>query len=53
MIKVKAMTDDSGHWYVLPNELADSFGFDLETEDLADSGYFDTLGTVSTEQAEI
>ena len=42
MIKVKAMTDDSGHWYVLPNELADSFGFDLETEDLADSGYFDT-----------
>ena len=25
MIKVKAVQDDSGHWYIIPNELCDEF----------------------------
>lgn len=33
MTKVKAVQDDSGHWYVIPNELIDEFDFDLEDED--------------------
>ena len=25
MKKVKAITDESGHWYVIPNDLVDDF----------------------------
>lgn len=25
MIKVKALQDESGHWYIVPNELVDQF----------------------------
>lgn len=28
--KVKAFKDDDGHWYVIPNELAETFYTDLE-----------------------
>jgi len=40
-IKVKAVQDDSGHWFVIPNELAKDFYKDLEDEDMCDSGEFD------------
>lgn len=43
--KVKIVTDNDGHWYVLPNELITEFLEDLETmsgdEDYIDSGEFD------------
>jgi len=39
--KVKAEKDDSGHWYVIPNELADSFYSDSKNDDFCDSGEFD------------
>ena len=38
---VKAVKDDSGHWYVIPNDLYDQFNRDCENEDMADSGEFD------------
>lgn len=41
LIKVKVLTDDSGHWYIVPNELADQFFEDSENESMADSGEFD------------
>jgi hypothetical protein len=31
MNKVKALTDESGHWYLIPNELADEFHNDLNS----------------------
>ncbi len=40
-IKVKAIQDDSNHWYIIPNELEDSFFEDLENADMRDSGEFD------------
>jgi len=40
-IKVKAVTDDSGHWYLIPNELEDDFDRDLQDEEMVDSGAFD------------
>ena len=39
--KVKAIQDDSGHWYVIPNELGSDFNNDCENEDMCDSGEFD------------
>ena len=39
--KVKAVRDDSGHWFILPNELKDAFYEDLNNEDFVDSGGFD------------
>lgn len=33
MTKVKAVQDDSGHWYLIPNGLIDDFDSDLEDED--------------------
>lgn len=39
--KVKVIQDDSGHWYIIPNELLDSFIKDEEDEDFVDSGEFD------------
>ncbi len=41
MVKVKATQDDSGHWYLIPNELNDQFQKDLEDEEMCDSGEFD------------
>lgn len=41
MTKVKAVQDDSGHWYVLPNELLKDFYKDEQDEDFVDSGDFD------------
>lgn len=29
-IKVKPVKDESGHWYIIPNELIDDFYKDLE-----------------------
>ena len=39
--KVKATQDDSGHWYVIPEELYDQFEKDNQNESMADSGEFD------------
>jgi hypothetical protein len=39
--KVKAVKDESGHWYVLPNELLNDFYKDEQDEDFVDSGKFD------------
>jgi hypothetical protein len=42
MQKVKAVRDDSGHWYVMPNEVCIiEFFKDLNNEDMVDSGQFD------------
>jgi len=40
MRKVKAVQDESCHWYVLPNELVDEFYKDEENESFVDSGGF-------------
>lgn len=39
-IEIKAVTDDSGHWYLIPNELFNDFNNDLNNEELSDSGEF-------------
>jgi hypothetical protein len=39
--KVKVVQDESGHWYVLPNELLDSFYNEEGNEEFVDSGGFD------------
>jgi hypothetical protein len=41
MKKVKATRDDSGHWYIIPNELYDEFCLDEENEEMIDDGEFD------------
>ena len=40
-IQVKPVKDDSGHWYVVPNDLYNQFLIDSENEDMCDSGEFD------------
>jgi hypothetical protein len=39
--KVKALKDESGHWYIIPNDLVQSFRKDEQDEDFVDSGDFD------------
>ena len=39
--KVKALQDESSHWYVVPDELAIEFDEDAYNEDIIDSGEFD------------
>lgn len=39
--KVKAIKDESGHWYVIPNDLVSTFRKDEQDEDFVDSGEFD------------
>jgi len=39
--KVKARQDDSGHWFVIPNDIEDDFYNDLHDMDFVDSGGFD------------
>ena len=34
MQKVKATRDDSGHWYIIPNELYDEFCLDEQNEEM-------------------
>ena len=41
MEKVKVIQDESGHWYVIPNDLLDEFSDDEENESMVDSGKFD------------
>jgi hypothetical protein len=41
MKKVKAVKDDSGHWYVIPNDLYEEFIKDEQNEDMVDNGKFD------------
>jgi hypothetical protein len=41
MEKVKAVQDDSSHWYVLPINLVSEFYEDLQDEDFVDGGKFD------------
>jgi hypothetical protein len=41
MVKVRAIKDESGHWYVIPNELYNEFIKDEQNEDMIDSGEFD------------
>ena len=41
MKKVKAVKDESGHWYVIPNDLVNDFHKDEENESMIDSGEFD------------
>ena len=40
--KVKAVQDDSCHWYLIPNDLLEEFDKDNQNESMADSGEFDT-----------
>lgn len=40
---VKVVTDDSGNWYVIPNNLMDTFYKDLFDVDKVDSGDFDVV----------
>jgi hypothetical protein len=40
--EITALQDDSGDWYVIPNELRKDFFKDQEDEDMVDSGEFDT-----------
>lgn len=42
MKKVKAVQDDSCHWYLIPNDLLEEFDKDNQNESMADSGEFDT-----------
>jgi hypothetical protein len=39
--KVSAVQDGDCHWYVIPEELYDSFYKDCGDEDMCDSGEFD------------
>ena len=39
--KVKAVKDDSCHWYVIPFEKSKQFFKDCESNEMADSGEFD------------
>jgi hypothetical protein len=39
--KVKAVKDESGHWYVIPETLLPFFRIDEEYESMIDSGQFD------------
>jgi hypothetical protein len=41
MQKVKAVKDDSGHWYVIPNKYVEEFWSNLNNEDFVDNGGFD------------
>jgi len=41
MQKVKAIQDESGHWYVIPNDLLNQFLNDELDESMIDSGEFD------------
>lgn len=38
--KVQAIKDESGHWYVIPNNLLNEFMDDEQDEDFVDSGNF-------------
>lgn len=38
--QVKAVQDDSCHWYVIPSDKADEFYSDNENEEMVDSGEF-------------
>lgn len=40
--KIKAVKDDSGHWYLIPNNLLDGFYKDIQNEHFVDSGKFDS-----------
>lgn len=39
--KVKALRDESGHWYVIPIDKYKEFGQYEENEEMCDSGRFD------------
>ena len=41
MKKVKAIQDESGHWYIIPNDKLKEFSIDEQNEDMIDSGEFD------------
>lgn len=40
-IPVKAVSDDSGHWYIIPLSFVKDFHQDLSNDDMVDSGGFD------------
>lgn len=39
--KVKAVKDDCGHWYVIPEELFEQFRWDDNNDEMSYSGLFD------------
>ncbi len=41
MKKVKAVKDDSSHWFIIPNDLYENFLKDIDNEDMIDNGEFD------------
>lgn len=41
LIPVKAVEDESGHWYVIPNDFFEQFYKDAEDYELCESGEFD------------
>lgn len=40
VLKVKAIQDESGHWYIIPNEVVAEFRKDELNEGMCDSGKF-------------
>ena len=40
MTEVKAVQDDSSHWYVIPSKLINIFYDDLDNDDMTDIGVF-------------
>jgi hypothetical protein len=41
MIKVKVVKDDSGHYYIIPNESYKEFITDQSNTEMVDNGLFD------------
>lgn len=39
--KVKVVRDDSGHWFIIPNDLLEDFNNDINNVEFVDSGQFD------------
>lgn len=42
-IKVKAVQDDSCHWYIIPEQEVELFYKELSDEEMVDSGDFDSI----------
>ena len=40
LVKVKAVQDDSCHWYIIPNDMLNEFYKDLENGSFVDGGGF-------------
>jgi len=43
---VRAVKDDSDHWYLVPNEEVELFYKEVSDEEMVDSGDFDNLWSI-------